>query len=105
MYILISINTLINYTYLKFNNFGNICNSVATLVFTFAIFIFPLTIIPFYAYNFKSFLRKNKVMIKTYGVLLDKFNLYRAGRSVLIYLAVNYLRKFSLMTFIVLFRD
>lgn len=53
MYILISVNTLINYTYLEFNNFGNICNSVATLVFTFAIFIFPLTIIPFYYYNFK----------------------------------------------------
>ncbi len=102
-YILLAMSAALNSYYFKWDSYGNIINSIFTVVLWGVIVGAPFFLYNFYRSpaRFQKILNRDKVFMEKFGELLEPLQVNRRGRLPLLYLAASQIRRLVLVMTVV----
>ena len=103
-YLFLGTCAAINLSYLNFNTYGNVINSLIALSVIFVIFVFPVYLLCIYSpkKNYNKILESDEEFLAKYGAALENLNFKREGKNVFVYLIFGFARKL-IMIYITVF--
>lgn len=105
MYLVMTICGLMNLYYIRFDSAANIMSFFLAISFVCVSVCLPIFYGYFYFKNFEAFKNGDKQYIEKYGTLVRELNLFRKGKTALVYPLIIMGRKLILVGFILVFID
>lgn len=98
-FLLVGTSAAVNLSYLLFNNYGNLINSLVSLIVLVIIFVFPIILMCLYLpkKNFDKILQRDEDFIAKYGSVIENLNFKRMGKKALIFVIFSFIRKLLLI--------
>ena len=105
MYLVMTICGLMNFYYVRFDSLANILSFFLAISFVSVSIGLPIFYGYFYFKHFQKFKNKDKKYFEKYGTLVEELNLFRKGKTALVYPLIVMARKVILVGFILVFID
>lgn len=85
----------VNISYLYFNSYGNVINSLIALLVCVIILVFPVVLLCLYLpqKNYDKILQGDKEYMAQYGSILENLNFKRMGKKVFVFVIFGLVRK------------
>jgi hypothetical protein len=98
-FLLVGTGAAVNLSYLLFNNYGNVINSLVSLIVLVIIFVFPIILMCLYLpkNNFDKILERDEDFFAKYGSVLENLNFKRMGKKAFIFVICSFIRKLLLI--------
>jgi len=102
-YLFLTVCACLNLNYLKWNTYGDFCNSFLSLLVLGILVAYPFFVVIFYSIksNYKRILARDSEFLARYGSVISGLNFLRRERWVLLYSFLGFARKLWLAHIVV----